>query len=59
MYDLRIKLTRAQHEFVKAKSAMDAIDMQDVIRVLIEKAYDNERRNGVDIVRLAKENGLL
>lgn len=59
LYDLRIKLTKAQHEFIKAHSLMDCKDMQDVVREMIEKMRDNEMRNGTDTVKIAKENRLL
>lgn len=57
--NIQFLATEKQWSYVKARSLMDGIDMQDVLRSLIEKAYDNELRNGVDVVKLAKDNWLL
>lgn len=53
------KVTDTQHQYLKARAMLDNKDIQDVVRQLIDKAYENEKRNNIDIIKTAKENGLI
>lgn len=57
--DCRLLLTETEHDFVKAKALLDNKHIQDVVREIIDKAYESEKRNGVDVIALAKEYELL
>lgn len=53
------KLTETQWMYIRAKSLLDDRDVQDVIRILIEKTYDAEKKNGIDIIKTAKDYCLI
>lgn len=59
MRDLRAKLTPTQHDYLRARALLDNTDIQDVVRRLIDQVYEKEKRNDIDVIELAKENGLL
>ena len=56
---IQCKLTEKQWFYIKAKSVLENEEMQMVMRRLIEKAYDNELKNGIDVVALAMDNNLI
>lgn len=57
--DFRAKLTETQYYYIKAKSLLEKKEVQVVVRELIMKAYENEKKYGVDIVAIAIDNGIL
>lgn len=58
-FPFQAKLTEKQWYYVKSRALLENKDMQMIVRELINKAYENELKNGVDVVALAIDNGLL
>lgn len=56
---LRFNVTERQYKYVKARSKVDREPMGEVVRKIIDKAYNSELLNGVDVVKVAKDHGLL
>lgn len=57
--NMQCKLTDRQYYYLKSRALLEGKEIQVIVRQLIERAYDNELRNGVDAVQLAIDNGLL
>ena len=56
---LRFNVTDRQYNYVKARAKIDRETMGEVVRKIIDKAYNTELLNGIDVIKTAKDHGLL
>ena len=56
---VHVALNERQHRYLKAKAKVDRKTMADIVRLAIDKAYEQELRNGIDIIRIAEDHGLI
>ena len=59
IFDLRCKVNETEYYYIKSKALLENLEVQQVMRLLIDKAYEREKRNGIDIIAIAMDNDLL
>lgn len=54
-----LALNERQHRYLKARAKVERRSIADIARRAIDAAYEKELRDGIDIVKIAEEHGLL